>query len=106
MPDWLLDLLTANESNSSQQVQFTGDIAPGSPPAGQFAPNPGSVILPGKRNEKLFNTACAMVGRGTNFTAVAAEIEKINSLKCTPPLGETEIQKIIKNAFRYAPNHN
>ncbi len=106
LPNWLLDLLTAEERESSRQLGVTTTATQNNAIGKQFVQGANNLILHGVRNEKIFKIACAMVGRGEGYTAVATEIEKINFLKCSPLLDETEIQQIINNAFRYAPNNN
>ncbi|MGI8624578.1 MAG: bifunctional DNA primase/polymerase [Solirubrobacteraceae bacterium] len=113
LPDWLLDLLTAEKRESRWQPGVTAAAAAATAAAAQnnaigkqFVPGANNLILDGVRNEKIFKIACAMVGRGEGYKAVATEIERINFLKCSPMLDETEIQQIINNALRYAPNKN
>ncbi len=111
LPNWLIDLLTSKETESSQRLGATTTTtinltAQNNPGIKQFLQDSSRSILSGERNIRIYKIACAMVGRGEDYTAVAAEIEKVNFLKCSPPLDETEIQQIIKNAFRHAPNNN
>lgn len=55
----------------------------------------------GSRNEKIFRIACKMMHNGLSQEAVRAAISMENLLKCTPPLQDYEIDKIVESAFNY-----
>lgn len=61
---------------------------------------PGTVILQGSRNNRLFRHGCRLRRRGADETAIFAELCSINSAQCRPPLQEGELATIARSAVR------
>src|SRR5258705_10878336 len=57
----------------------------------------------GSRNNRLYQIACAMFGRGESLESVRKEIQKENTW-CKPPLDAKEIGSIVKSASKHEPN--
>lgn len=55
----------------------------------------------GKRNDTIYRLACSMQAKGvsdeTIFTACASE----NAARCTPPLEEMEVKRLVESALKY-----
>jgi hypothetical protein len=95
MPHWLLNLLTAE----SQKRATPATAGPRS-----RAPSPtqtGPMISEGSRNHRLFRIACSMRGNGSTHSEIEAELQEVNSSRCTPPLDVDEVRKIAASAAKY-----
>jgi hypothetical protein len=62
----------------------------------------GYVIPKGARNYTLFRLACRERGRGSNEMDILIKLETINAKHCEPPLPQSELPYIAKNAAKYA----
>lgn len=58
-------------------------------------------ILKGERNETLFKLGCSLRARGVTRTALTAEIQEANLLRCKPPLPDLESYRIIESVLAY-----
>lgn len=61
-------------------------------------------IEPGNRNESLFRYACSQRAKGHGREEVQTKVAEQNTLRCKPPLEESEIEKIVASAMRYEPS--
>jgi putative DNA primase/helicase len=62
---------------------------------------PEGRILEGQRNSKLTSLAGTLQRAGTSPTAIKAALIAENDAKCTPPLDEAEIKKIVASITKY-----
>jgi hypothetical protein len=60
-------------------------------------------IPKGKRNATLTSHAGAMRHRGMTCEAIEAALLKDNSLRCDPPLPESEVLNIVRSVGKYPP---
>jgi hypothetical protein len=81
MPDWLLALCQ----------ETTGRTAPSA-----AAPIPG-----GQRNDTLFRMGCSFRARGCTEAVILAALREMNRTQCSPPLAETEVEKIAASCAGY-----
>lgn len=58
-------------------------------------------ITAGKRNETLFKSACSLQVRGFSDEAMLEAIRIENKKRCSPPLDDEEIGKIVESAKKY-----
>lgn len=49
------------------------------------------------RNNFLYEQGCSARGRGSDDLTVAAFLESLNKMKCSPPVSDSELQKIVKS---------
>jgi hypothetical protein len=68
---------------------------PPTPPSGGAAR-----YVEGERNDRLFRLACAVRVKGGD---VQVEVREANNRLCSPPLGDTEVQRIVASASRFPP---
>lgn len=59
------------------------------------------IIPKGKRNDTLFHIACFLQKKGLLEHEILAAIIEENETRCSPPLGELEINMICQSAARY-----
>jgi putative DNA primase/helicase len=60
-------------------------------------------IPEGQRNTSLTSLAGTLQRRGVSPAAITAALIAENKAKCTPPLDESEIKKIVASITKYAP---
>lgn len=85
-PDWLLRIVQAPERPD------------------RVAPSvDGETISEGGRNHVLTSLAGTMRRRGMARPAILAALHEENRLKCDPPLGDEEVQRIAESVSRYEP---
>lgn len=60
----------------------------------------GLRYIQGERNDRLFRLASAVRAKGGD---VPAEVRRANEELCSPPLSESEVQRIVASASRYSP---
>jgi putative DNA primase/helicase len=95
-PRWLLELLTAEKPKAAPKA---------APKRRQAAAGAGGpAIAEGARNDRLFRIACAMRGNGADVSEIEAELLRVNSLRCCPPLDGAEVRKVAASAAKYLPN--
>ncbi len=75
-PSWLAKLQEPTSSRVSSRVRY----------------------VRGERNDRLFRLACAVREKGRD---VLEEVRRANEELCSPPLGDTEVQRIVASALRY-----
>ena len=64
-----------------------------------------SQIAEGNRNDSVFRRASALRGKGLEAEELLGAISAFNETKCSPPLGEVEVQGIVRRvALEYPPN--
>ncbi|MBC7932018.1 MAG: bifunctional DNA primase/polymerase [Rubrivivax sp.] len=108
LPPWLLDLLSKGvtverPSAKRAQAKCPGDARRDGAVARAQA-TAGGTIGDGSRNNELFRIACAMRGRGAETDEIESELDRVNRLKCAPPLPSEEVTKLARSAARYAPD--
>ncbi len=59
------------------------------------------VIKEGERNSSLTSIAGAMQRQGVNTETILATLLSENTLRCVPPLSETEVERIVESVSRY-----
>jgi hypothetical protein len=85
-PEWLVEKLGSNTTKSP--AHYTD----------------GATIAEGGRNSQLFSAACALRNRGFSYEEISAAIQTRNQERCTPPLTESEVDRIVANACKYEPD--
>jgi putative DNA primase/helicase len=88
-PTWLLDL--ALESKEKMPSQPANPADPNSVPA------ESDLISQGQRNVTLTKLAGKMRAAGMSYEGILAALEKENANRCSPPLGDAEVEKIAKS---------
>ena len=63
-------------------------------------------IVEGARNDTLFNLARGLVNKGIPHPEVASRIQKVNALRCYPPLCATEVDELVTNAVSHGVKGN
>jgi hypothetical protein len=63
----------------------------------------GDIIVEGQRNASLTSLAGAMRRRGATPHGIEAALQAENTVRCRPPLSETEIRSIARSVSRYKP---
>jgi len=59
---------------------------------------PSKMVREGEgRNNFLYEQGCSARGRGSDDDMVAAYLETLNSMKCSPPLPDAEVRKIVNS---------
>lgn len=58
-------------------------------------------ILKGQRNTKLFSMARGFVSKGYGYQRISGRICKVNDDRCKPPLLETEVEQVVRQAMHY-----
>ena len=56
-------------------------------------------IVTGGRNDMLYKMACSMQAKGMSDAAILAAVKAENAAKCSPPLGDFEIDKLVRSAL-------
>lgn len=62
------------------------------------------LIQEGERNQRLFEEACSARARGYGENAIFNLIKALNEEQTVSPLHDSEIELIVAQAMRYAPN--
>lgn len=63
-------------------------------------------IKAGQRNNALFRLACSLRARGVADGTVEAAVRTENTLRCSPPLSDDEVQQLLLSSCRYPPNQH
>ena len=58
-------------------------------------------IPQGTRDETLFREACRFRAKGFDFDKALEVVTTINKTKCAPPLGDEQVIKCVRSAFKY-----
>lgn len=58
-------------------------------------------IMPGQRNDTLFQLACSLQSQGIPDDAIFATVTATNKTACDEPLDDDEIQQIVSSALSY-----
>lgn len=58
-------------------------------------------ITEGQRNTTLFSMGRGFVAKGLSEKSVSSRLHKINERRCVPPLPESEVNEIVKQAVSY-----
>lgn len=85
LPEWIADL--AKKSATQPHAGTTDQSIP-----------------EGQRNSHLASLAGTMRRRGMSSEAIEAALLEENSLRCMPPLDESEVRRIARSVGRYAPD--
>lgn len=56
-------------------------------------------IVTGGRNDMLYKFACSLQAKGTSDSAILAAVQAENLAKCSPPLNDDEVQKLVRSAL-------
>lgn len=88
-PLWLFTGLTGGQIDTSVRVE---------------APTEAEKIPPGQRNDALARIAGSMRRIGMTEGEIRAALRRVNSDRCTPPLDESEVDKIAWSVGRYTPD--
>jgi hypothetical protein len=59
------------------------------------------VIPEGERDDTLFRYACSLRSRGIEERQILDELQAANATRCRPPLDETQLTKLARQAARY-----
>jgi putative DNA primase/helicase len=88
-PGWLTELLDEIESGRSGPAPEIGDTIPS-----------------GRRNAALLSLAGSVRRRGCGPEEIYALLSAANSLRCHPPLDDSELRMITESACRYQPREH
>ena len=58
-------------------------------------------IPDGKRNDTIYKLACSLQSRGLGDSAILAACRAENEAKCSPPLSDEEVGKIVESALHH-----
>lgn len=88
------------------QAAITGKLKPSAGPelTAPVVSDIPAVILEGTRNTTLTSIAGALCARGLNAEQLEAELLKINTQRCQPPLDDGEVRKIANSGKRWINN--
>lgn len=86
MPLWLLDLALGN-------LEPTAPAPTNSPPEGALGK--------GERHPTLFALAGAMRQKGMSRAGIEAALKAENQARCSPPLEDKELQRMVAGAMKY-----
>ena len=69
-------------------------------------PEPDKFTVPdkipdGRRNDTIFKMACSLQAKGLTDLSILAACMAENNAKCTPPLHDDEVQKIVESALKH-----
>lgn len=64
------------------------------------------VIRNGNRNDDLYKYACSLQARGLDDIGIFGAVMAVNRDRCSEPLGEEEIRKIVDSALKYKKGGN
>ena len=100
MPLWLLDLILGNEA---EPLPVPVPPTPTSPTQGgeQLAVLPEGALGKGQRHPTLFAMAGAMRQKGMSRAGIEAALRAENQARCSPPLEEKDIQKMLAGVLKY-----
>ena len=100
MPLWLLDLILGNEA---EPLPVPVPPTPTSPAQGaeQLAVLPEGALGKGQRHPTLFAMAGAMRQKGMSRAGIEAALRAENQARCSPPLEEKDIQKMVTGVLKY-----
>jgi putative DNA primase/helicase len=82
-PHWLLNLI----KSPPKQIAATG------------------MVNEGQRNDYLFNMALSYAQSGLGLEELTNKVMALNVRKCTPPLSDKEVERIVKSAMKYTSRH-
>ena len=85
-PDWLAETLRRPPRTRRPSSAATGDAQP---------------IPEGQRNSTLTSLAGTMRQRGMTTSAIRAALAEENATRCTPPLGDEEVNRIAHSIGQY-----
>lgn len=83
-PAWLIERLTKPREEPRSRLE-------------------GGAVAEGGRNNMLISLAGTLRARGLDDTALAAMLRELNRTVCIPPLPDSELERLIINACRFAP---
>lgn len=97
LPDAWVHLLSGSDPTSKVAA---------APQTDKTAPNVGSVIPEGQRNDALTSRAGALHRRGCTASEILSVLQAINEASCQPPLADDEVRGIVNSVVQYpiAPN--
>ena len=106
-PKWVLELLMKKEKNPAiQQEQIQPQQAIQTTTQMVLPTQISNSIFQGERNSKLASLAGAMREKGMSKEAIEAALLKENSVRCNPPLDESEILQISTSICKYQPGQS
>ena len=106
-PKWVLELLMKKEKNPAiQQEQIQPKQAIQTTTQMVLPTQISNSIFQGERNSKLASLAGAMREKGMSKEAIEAALLKENSVRCNPPLDESEILQISTSICQYKPGQS
>lgn len=104
-PQWLLNLSINGDTMHPKVVKETSDKIPHSIETFVKAPSEDP-ILQGERNSRLTSLAGVMRRKGMSQQGIEAALLKENTIRCQPPLDESEIHSISASICRYKPKYD
>jgi hypothetical protein len=85
-PQWLIDSLVEKKQQDIKPPFKAPDMIP-----------------EGQRNDTLYRQACSLRDKGLSQSEILATIKTMNKDRCTPPLFEDEIYKLVASACQHQP---
>jgi hypothetical protein len=87
-PTWLNHLRRSNSRHAADK--------PG-------AANSNRIFVEGERNNQLTSLAGRYRSMDVPLAIILSRLEEINATRCKPPLGQAEIENIVRSIGRYTP---
>jgi hypothetical protein len=88
VPQWVAELMRADRDSARPAARCLGD---------------GDLIPEGQRDTWLTSLAGTLRRRGAAEAAIEAALLAENAARCSPPLAESQVEKIVRSILRYAP---
>jgi hypothetical protein len=109
-PQWLCALLDGTNADLFSQVSPVKGQIPDPRPESELPspdrthPADGNLIPSGQRNATLARLAGAMRRVGMGQAEILAALTQTNALRCKPPIGAREVERIAASISRYEPD--
>lgn len=99
LPDYLIKLLVQPKKVCSSKPLLKGSISD----VANVASTSGKKLTEGGRNQALFKTGSAIRNHLLSSDAVRFALSSENKFRCSPPIGEEEVNRITESVLKYEP---
>ena len=103
---WEMDVAIADDNVMAfvDDIQRNGGVNQDEQPVKRF--ELPDHIKRGARDDTLYRYGCSLRSRGYPDDAIDAMIRKANAERCHPPLDESDLRKVIRQACKRGPGHD
>jgi len=106
VPDELLSILIQlslpkTKKEKTKSVQSSSPASEAKPSINSSRPPMGNEIQDGERNDTLFRMACRYRSQGLSSDEARSLIDTANQTRCSEPLDEVELGKLVESAYSY-----